>query len=222
MKYVCDSQKASRRIKRVIKKISVLEAQTGIPACIIHKYRDLPARLQGEPGIHFAKGLYDQSTNQVFLFVSELESVREGVQTYLHELSHLAVFQGLGKEMEPVLLQIYKSIPFMSKRLLRKRYKAQIRSKSAREKHCIIAHEFMSELAENGIKPSLWQRFKAWLRAGVRVVIPSYRWSLSEMIVLLDCLKMKVGKTGPTYSRQQVATRILDFVSNRSHGKEGS
>jgi hypothetical protein len=35
------------------------------------------------------------------------------------------------------------------------------------------------------------------------------------VIVLLDYLKKKVGKTGPTYSRQQVATKILDFAGGQ-------
>lgn len=161
--------------------------------------------------------------DELYVVADNVSSVEEGVQTAVHEaVGHKGVRGVLGAELEPVMRQVYNSLPLDPRG--REALSEVLESypfldQSNPEHQVTIAEEMIAHLAEKGWQPNVLRRAVAKIRELLRRHFPSIGWTDTDV--------MQLAKRSREYLRRQqqasegVAEPEIGFSLN-SQGESAS
>lgn len=167
-----------------------LQNRIGDMATVVRNESDLPALLRDQIAQDrvsgMVKGIYDPVTDQVYVVASHAESVRDGIETALHEaIGHKGLRNLLGDSLNSVLDQVYHSLDSSRIRDMRDRYTNQIAGKPSKEQQRLLAEEHLAHLAETDPKNNLLQKVIARVRRWLRKHFPSLKFSDNDLRQLI-------------------------------------
>jgi hypothetical protein len=211
-------KKRERSLRAIRKRVKKLELEVGVPVKLLEDFSGLPIRLQDEllqsKSESHTRGIFDPATKQVYLIECNIPSARVATEVYFHEaLGHLGAFEILGERVDCAMRQIYRATPRVTRRLLKEKYRPQLKGLSGKERRKLIACEYLAHIAELGVKDSWLCRIESILRALIRLFYPWLRWNTSELIHLLIIAKEKLRDSGgPELSDNHMAVRLTERI----------
>jgi hypothetical protein len=164
------------------------------PVKVIQRYSELPqsirdnAKKRLSPGHEQrVRGVFDAEYGEVWVVADNTMSVAHAEKTIVHELvGHFGLHRLLGKELDPVLRQIYaaraREIAQMMKTGILQGYQFDLRSERDQLK---AAEEYLSFRAEKGEDQTLVQRAFASIRRGLRALGFQLTYSDGDIVNLL-------------------------------------
>lgn len=184
-------------VKQAERAISKLVEEVGVPAEVVLSEADLPQQnydeirrdgLEGQ-----VQGIYNTRTGKVYIVASNLDSKESAAEVYLHEVvGHKGIRAALGRRLDLVLPQIYKSIPPAARKMLEEAYSGQLEGASPAEFKRIVAEEYVAHIAETDPKNSALKAVISAIRDWLRRVVPSLKWTDADIVRLLAQGKKKL------------------------------
>ncbi|TFH85280.1 hypothetical protein EQG41_18375 [Billgrantia azerbaijanica] len=141
--------------------------------------------------------------DQMYVVADNVASIQEGIEVAVHEaVGHKGMRAVLGKQLEPVMLSLYRSLPNSQ---AGRQAMAEVRrdypflDPAKREDRITIAEEMVAHLLEKGHRPKAWQRAVAKIRELLRRAFPMVGWTYTDVLAL--------GEQSRDYLRRQQAER---------------
>ncbi|WP_263082161.1 LPD5 domain-containing protein [Endozoicomonas sp. Mp262] len=180
-------------------KLAPLEKQLGFPVTVLQSETELPTDdyrsvvRDGAQGR--VRGLF--SHGRAYVIADNLDSVRDAVQTVLHEVvGHAGVRQVAGKRLDTVLDQLYRDMSDGLKKTLQTRYARQLQGKSDAQANRIIAEEYVAHLAERNPKNRWVQKVISVIRNALRRLFPNMEWRPEDVVELLASSRRALRNNG--------------------------
>ncbi|WP_110647617.1 LPD38 domain-containing protein [Salinicola peritrichatus] len=146
------------------------------------------------------RGIY--SGDRLYIVASNNDNIQQAVATAVHEaVGHKGIRGVLGDEIEPVMRQLYKSLPFDKRgreALDEVLADYPFLDRNNPDDQVTIAEEMVAHLLEKGYRPKAWQRAVAKIRELLRRFFPSVAWTYSDVLAL--------GERSREYLRSQAST----------------
>nr|WP_299241355.1 LPD38 domain-containing protein [uncultured Halomonas sp.] len=191
---------------------------------VVESARELPERLilgMAAQGVNprNVKGIY--SGDKLYIIAGNNNSTEQAVRTAVHEaVGHKGMRGVLGEQLDPVMRQLYKSLP------LSKKGKAALEEvletytfldRNNPDDQLTIAEEMVAHLLEKGHRPKAWQRAVAKIRSLLRQMFPSIGWTYTDVLAL--------GEQSREYLRRQedakLAAKRTDFSDQSLYSRRG-
>lgn len=131
---------------------------------------------------------------KVYIVASNLRGTQEAIDTIVHEVvGHAGMRALLGKELTPVMLQIYDSFQgTAAMEQLQEKYDHY--DPKDREHQQYLAEELLAHAAEYGEKPGLVKRAIAQIRRLLRKAFPNIAWTSNDIYALIDSARRFVER----------------------------
>lgn len=128
--------------------------------------------------------------DELYVIADNVTSVEEGVQTAIHEaVGHKGIRGVLGSELEPVMRQVYESLPRdpRGREALNEVLESYPFLDQTNPEHQItIAEEMVAHLTEKGWQPNVIRRAVAKIRELLRRYFPSMNWTDTDVMRLSE------------------------------------
>lgn len=149
------------------------------PTMVVQSQRQLPDSLQRaiEDSGSFVKAAYHEGS--IYIIADHVESTDEASYLMLHEAAHFGLEGIFGRELAAVMMKIWTDNP-------------KIREKAAafREKHGVsqakAVEEVLAEMAADGEKATVLQRFVSWVRDWFRRRGMQVKMSEGDILTILS------------------------------------
>jgi len=127
---------------------------------------------------------------ELYVVADNVASIEEGVQTAVHEaVGHKGIRGVLGAELEPVMRQVYNSLPLdpRGREALNEVLESYPFLDQSNPEHQItIAEEMVAHLTEKGWQPNVLRRAVAKIRELLRRYFPSMNWTDADVMQLSE------------------------------------
>lgn len=150
------------------------------------------------------RGIY--SGDRLYIVAGNNESLQRAVTTAVHEaVGHKGIRGVLGNEIEPVMRQLFKSLPL--DRRGREALQEVLNTYTFLDRdnpdhQVMIAEEMVAHLLEKGYRPKVWQRAVAAIRNLLRKRFPSLAWTYTDVLSL--------GERSRDFLRRQQSAKADD------------
>lgn len=196
-----------------------LTKETGVDIEVVETVEGLPKGLYSQvkkDGVESrVRGLYDSDSGKAYIVSSNLNSPKEAVEVFLHEVvGHKGLRATFGNKLNVALGQIYRSIPEDIRSELEAEYKGQLQDKSQIEQNRIIADEYVALLAQTDPKNSLLDKIISIVRNWLRKVAPNMKWTREDLVELLAQNKKALRND------KQVNETSKELAYSKGRGKE--
>lgn len=128
--------------------------------------------------------------DELYVIADNVTSVEEGIQTAIHEaVGHKGIRGVLGSELEPVMRQVYESLPGdpRGREALNEVLESYPFLDQSNPEHQItIAEEMVAHLTEKGWQPNVIRRAVAKIRELLRRYFPSMNWTDTDVMRLSE------------------------------------
>tara|TARA_R110000850_G_scaffold121623_4_gene239464 strand:+ start:40804 stop:47319 length:6516 start_codon:yes stop_codon:yes gene_type:complete len=126
--------------------------------------------------------------DQLYVIADNVDSVQDGVRTAVHEaVGHKGIRGVLGEELEPVMRQVYRSLPMdkRGKEALQEVLESYPFLDQTNPEHQLtIAEEMIAHLTEKGWNPGPVRRAVAKIREMLRRIFPKMKWTDADVMAL--------------------------------------
>ncbi|WP_277810699.1 LPD38 domain-containing protein [Chromohalobacter canadensis] len=139
----------------------------------------------------------------LYVIADNVDSTQEAVRYAVHEaVGHKGIRAVLGEDLDPVMRQLYKTLPLSKKG--REALNEVLESYSFLDRNnandqITIGQEMVAHLLEKGYRPKAWQRAVAKIRELLRRAFPGVGWTYTDVLAL--------GERSRDYLRRQQAER---------------
>jgi predicted transposase YbfD/YdcC len=140
-------------------KVNVVQSVSQLPDYLVRA-------LQAVGGENDTRGFFDPQTNHVWMIADHIKSPQIARTVLFHEaLGHYGLREMFGKELNPLLNQVYMTYGKIGLSDIARRYGLDL----TREKDRLVAaEEMLAHIAETGEKPSLFARLAQFIRDWLR------------------------------------------------------
>lgn len=171
--------------------IASVVKEVGVPVTVVKSPRQLPARLYRtmirDAAIHDTPGVFDRMTGQGYLIADNINSPKEAVLSYLHEVrGHAAFREALGEKLNPILDQIYDDLPPGIISAIYHENASQLENINPEERRRIIAEEWVAGIAETNPKNTWVQKIVSSIKEWLRQIKPEISFSKEDIVSLLE------------------------------------
>ena len=177
--------------------VSSLSESLNVPIKIARDINEIPE----DPLKRSAKGWFDPKTGEVVVVLPNNTSTADTQATVLHEVvGHKGLRGLLGDQFAPTMNKVFAALP--------ERVKSDYLAKhSTRVK---AAEEYLSEMAEQNISPSTWERIKAILRDVFRSIGINLKITDADMAYML----------WRSRNRLQRGSTDIDIITNSAKSRQ--
>ena len=216
---------------------ALVDSMPGASIVILPTSKDAPDDVQAamkRRNISSIAGITNPKNGQIILFADKIQDADDAIRLILHETFHAGARKAFGKDLDPLLADLYKNVPAKFKKGLAdiiEGYKLDIsKSKDRLE----AAEELLAHIAEHDPQNSILENFVAKVRQLLRKAgIDMGTWTDQEIVLMIAEGQGAVGRgrdriagvtfdedvvvdeTGEIFTIEQDAEEILLQVDKR-------
>ena len=145
-----------------------------------------------------SKGWYDPATDEITVVIDNNESEADAQATVLHEaISHKGLRNLLGGQFNPTMENVFRSMPEADQADYSSRYGDEVTA----------AEEWLADIAERNVEPSLLDRIVAFIRDALRALGMNLRMNDSDIANLLKRSKEALSTIDDTLRKMDDMSR---------------
>ena len=176
-----DNKTHGASVEKVKSWIKDIAAQLGGKIEVVASYADLPAKVKSKFDSRIKGAFYK---GKMYIVADKMLNQEMAQETTLHEmLGHGGVMSFLGDKLDATVERIYKSMGKGARERLAKRYRLDLNTAAGRRE---LVLEYIAHTAEKGQRPSLVRKFISALKAMLRKLFPSIKWSEGDILSLIE------------------------------------